>query len=77
MILSNSFPAARSRITRSRLKHVSFEERFGVRGRKGALGECLLKSSDLTLIVELVIQGTLDAWLHIESQLGARDMLLL
>lgn len=69
LILSNSFPAARSRITRSRLEKVSFEAGFR--------GGCLLESSDLALIVELVVQSTLDARLHIEYQLGARDMLLL
>lgn len=37
--------------------------------------KCLLKSSNFALIVELVVQRTLDALLHGENQLDVGDML--
>lgn len=41
------------------------------------LQDCILKSSNLPLVVEFVVQSTLDARIHFENQLGANDMFFL
>lgn len=68
LIRSNSLPAARSRMRRSRLRQGQF--------RSTCRSVCLLESANLPLIVKFVVQGALHTLIHTGVQLSASNILV-